>query len=296
MVKNNPASRQHVVSQALLNRFASPAGLINAYDVRWGVTKQLTSKAIGFQEDFVKHEPDATEAIWKEVEDRIAPAFAEIDRNPGHLSSPTEEAVRDLVALHFARSLATSAGHEQALADVEQKVRSDTPTLARLAQLKHRGLHLEHAPSVLADIADGIMAEVRTEESAGVIFREDVLRYFDVTRTNFTSYSLMVRPLDGDAELLLGDCPAISVAHGMASSSSRSALFDANLIAMPLGPSHVAFVYPDGVSEPVIPVGSEEILHLNGIQVDQAARQVYSRPASGLDQVARSRRAPLRNH
>jgi hypothetical protein len=72
-VKNNPTTRQHVVSQALLNRFASPDGLISAYDVRWGITKQKTSKAIGFQENFVMHEPNATEAIWKEVEDRIGP-------------------------------------------------------------------------------------------------------------------------------------------------------------------------------------------------------------------------------
>ncbi|QOT19247.1 DUF4238 domain-containing protein [Paenarthrobacter sp. YJN-5] len=294
LVKNNPTTRQHVVSQALLNRFASPDGLISAYDVRWGDTKQKTSKAIGFQENFVKHEPDAAEAIWREVEDRIGPAFTEIDQQPAQLSALTEGAVKDLVALHFARSLATAAGHEQALADTERRVRSDTPTLARLARLKYQGLHLEHAPSILAEIADGIMADVRSEESAGIIFRDDVLRYFGATRTSFTSYSLMVRPVVTGAELLLGDCPAISVSREMASSSIRSPLFDANLIAMPLGPNHVAFVYPDGIEEPVIPVGPEQALHLNGIQVDQASRQVYSRPGSGLDMMARARRAPLR--
>ena len=34
-MKNNPTTRQHVISQALLNRFASPSKLISAYDVRW---------------------------------------------------------------------------------------------------------------------------------------------------------------------------------------------------------------------------------------------------------------------
>lgn len=296
MVKNNPTTHQHVVSQALLKRFASPAGLISAYDVRWGVTKQRTSKAIGFQENFVKHKPDATEAIWKEVEDRISPAFAEIDAQTGQLTMPTEETIRDLVALHFARSLATAAGHEQALLDVELQVHSDKPTLARLARLKHKGLHLEHASGIHAEIADGIMADVRAEDSAGVIFRDDVLRYFEVTRTIFTAYSLMLRPVVPGAELLLGDCPAISVSRGMSSSSTRSPLFDANLIAMPLGPGHVAFVYPDGISESVVPVDIEQVLHLNGIQVDQASRQVYSRPESGLDKMARSRRPPLRRH
>lgn len=77
----------------------------------------------------------------------------------------------------------------------------------------------------------------------------------------------------------------------MSSSSTRSPLFDANLIAMPLGPGHVAFVYPDGISESVVPVDIEQVLHLNGIQVDQASRQVYSQPESGLDKMARSRRA-----
>jgi hypothetical protein len=203
--------------------------------------------------------------------------------------------VKDLVALHFARSLATAAGYEHALADVEGSVRGDIPTLAGLARLKHQGLNLEHAPSILAEIADGIMADVRAEESAGVMFRDDVLGYFEVTRASFAAYSLMVRPVVPRAELLLGDCPAISVSRGMASSSIRSPLFDANLIAMPLGPSRVAFVYPDGVSEPVTRVGVEQALHLNGIQVDQASRKVYSRPGRGLDNVARARRAPVRN-
>lgn len=294
LVKNNPTTRQHVVSQVLLNRFASPAGLISAYEVRWGVTKQRTSRAIGYQENFVKHEPDATEAIWKEVEDRTGPALTEVDQQPGQLSAATEEAVRDLVALHFARSLVTAAGHEQALADAEQRVRSNSCALADLAEVKHKGLHLEHASSIHAEIADGIMADVHAEESSGVIFRDDLLRYFQATRISFATYSLMVRPVVAGAELLLGDCPAISVSRGMASSSTRSPLFQANLIAMPLGPRHVAFVYPDGIEEPVIPVGIERALHLNGIQVDQASRQVYSRPGSDLDKVARARRAPLR--
>ena len=63
----------------------------------------------------------------------------------------TDSVVKDLVALHFARSLATSCGHAEALAGVAQALRDDKPRLARLARLKHEGLHLDHAPSVLRD-------------------------------------------------------------------------------------------------------------------------------------------------
>lgn len=292
---NNPTKRQHVVSQALLNRFASSAGLIGAYDVRHGVTKLRTSKAVGFQENFVNHERDATEAIWKEVEDHVSSVFNDIDRQAGQLSEPTVRVVKDLVALHFARSLATSSGHAEALTGVEQALRNDKPRLARLARLKHEGLHLDHAPSVLTDIADEIIAGVRADEATGTIFRDDVVRYYEVTRAHFSAYSLMVRPVVTGTELLLGDCPAVSVSHGM-QVSARSPLFEAALIAMPLGPRHVAFVYSHGIDEPVVPVGVEQALHLNGIQVAQAKRQVYFRPESGLNRMAQSYRPPIRRN
>lgn len=282
-----------MVSQALLNRFASPDGFITAYDLRYGVSNLRTSKAVGFESNFVKREPDTTEAVWREVEELIRPALSEVDQQSGPLSETTERVVKDLVALHFARSLATSAGHSRALVHAEEKVRSNKADLARLARAKYSGLHLDFAPSIHAEIADEIIAAVRDEESTGTVFRDDVLRYFEVTRTNLSTFSLMVRPLMGEAELLLGDCPAVSLSRGM-EPSTRSPLLEAAFIAMPLGPQNVAFVYPDGIDEPVVPVGPEEALYLNRSQVAQAQRQVYSRPGSGLNQMVQAYRQPSR--
>ncbi|WP_345043589.1 DUF4238 domain-containing protein [Arthrobacter methylotrophus] len=292
MGMNNETWRQHVVSQALLNRFCDPNDdLIGVYDVRYGHQKPSTSKAIGFQKYFVKHEPDEAEKLWRAVEDRIAPAFREIDESPATYSPETSAAVKDLVALHYARSMATRQIHDIALANAERHVRSDTPMLSRLANLKHSGLHLEHAPGIHAEIAEEIITDLRAQLSTGVDFRDALFRFFEITKARLSGYSLMIRPAIGGAEFLLGDCPAVSVARGM-NPEVRAPLLDAAMITMPLGPRSIAFVYPDGIAEATVPVDGINAVVINRGQLTQAQERVYHRRSSGLGAWAETNRPP----
>lgn len=235
MVENKETWRQHVVSQALLKRFGDDGGPVGFYDVRYGKLGEKYAKGLGYEINFVKDSPDETELIWKEVEDPMRRAFDEIDQGPKVLSPETVSAVKNLVALHYARSLATSAIHAASLANVEAKLRADTPRLARLAQLKHPGLRLEHAHSIQQDIATEIMDAVKEQEASEQVFRNDLLRLFDFAKTQLSGHALMVRVATGGVEFVLGDCPAVSVTRGM-NPMRRAPLFDASLFLMPLGP------------------------------------------------------------
>lgn len=295
MGKNARTWRQHVVSQALLNRFRNDGGgLVGFYDLRYGSSGQRSARSLGYESNFVTVDPDLVESTWKEIEDPIAQAFDEIDQAPDVLSQGTVSAVKNFVALHYARSLATSAIHTETLTVAEEQVRADKQMLAHLARIKHHGLHLEHAQDIHHGIAEEIIERVREQESSGQVFRNDLLRIFEVTKACFFGYSLMIRPAIGGAEFMLGDCPAVSVARGM-NPMVRAPLFDSSMIVMPMGRWSVAFVYPDGLPEPTVPVRPEDAKYINRGQVAQAKRQVYFSPSSGLGSWAKSYRPPTRS-
>lgn len=287
MGTNNSTWRQHVVSQTLLNRFNDGGGPVGFYDVRYGTIGEKSAKGLGYERDFVRDSADETELIWKEVEDPIARAFAEIDQGPEAPSPETVTAVKNFVALHYARSRATSTIHTGTLADAEAELRADTPKLARLAQLKYHGLHLEHAYDIHQEIATEIIAEVRAQEASEQVFRNDLLRLFETTKHSFAGYSLMIRPAIDGAEFILGDCPAVSAARGM-NPMHRTPLLDASIILMPLGPRSVVFVYPDGLDEPTVPVGAADAEYINKSQVAQAKNQVFFRRSGRLGQWAQA--------
>lgn len=101
-------TKQHVVSQVVLGQFADDDYELEVEDVRRpGRWRRKAPAAVGYVIDFVRHDSVGAEALWQTVETRLRVALDEL--NAGGVpakGSATEEAVRDCLALHWARGSA----------------------------------------------------------------------------------------------------------------------------------------------------------------------------------------------
>lgn len=102
------SGKQHVLSQVLQRRWASPpCKLIAVVDVSTGqVNDQRGPGGAGWEKDFIEHDPDVAEQLWKTVEDDLPSAFALLDRDDLAVPDRQADLIRDCIALHWARSRA----------------------------------------------------------------------------------------------------------------------------------------------------------------------------------------------
>lgn len=70
--------------------------------------------------------PPAVETVWKDAEDRLPAAFAELDAG-GVIAagSATERTLQDCLAMHWARSRAVKAVTERAFEEVLARAKAD---------------------------------------------------------------------------------------------------------------------------------------------------------------------------
>lgn len=286
--------RQHVISQALLRRFADASNKqVGVYSVTTGSIRQKSPKSIGFVPDYISHRPWAAEKLWQTVENRLTPAFAALDAGfaavlPEHLN-----AISHCIALHFSRSIQTRQINESSFSKMEQAVLEDQQKLKYLAFLKH-GLHLD-APDILENIANELLQELREGNASGELFQSWLEEVFQKTCEHLESGRVTIYHCDKGAELVLGDSPSIGFRPGM-QPTDRLALYDAAAILMPLGPRVLASIDWGQADLPHESLRQEHALYLNRVQAVQAHNRVYFRPTSGLAELVRTYRPPSANY
>lgn len=287
--------RQHVISQALLKRFADPGNRqVGVYSVTTGSIRQKSPKSIGFVPDYVSHKPWAAERLWQTVENRLTPAFAALDVGPAAVLPEHLNAISDCIALHFSRSIQTRQIHESSFADMEQAVLEDQQKLKYLAFLKH-GLHID-APDILENIANEILQELREGDASGELFQTWLEEVFLKTCSYLENGRVTIYHCDHGVELVLGDSPSIGFRPGM-HPTDRIALYDAAAVLMPLGPRALAAIDWGQSDLPHDePLRQEHALYINRVQAVQAHNRVYFRPTSGLNELVRKFRPPSASH
>ncbi|MHC8609933.1 DUF4238 domain-containing protein (plasmid) [Paenarthrobacter ureafaciens] len=287
-------SRQHVISQALLRRFADPGNKqVGVYTVSTGSVGQRSPKSIGFVPDYVSHKSWAAEKLWQTVENRLTPAFSALDAGPDALLPEHLSAISDCIALHFSRSIQTRLIHESSFSNVEQAVFEDQQKLKYLALLKH-GLYLD-APDVLESIAHEILQELREGNASGELFQTWLEEVFQRTCSYLEVGRVTIYHCDKDTELVLGDSPSIGFRPGM-HPTDRVALYDAAAILMPLGPRVLASIDWGRSDLPLETLRREHAVYINRVQAVQAHSRIYFRPTSGLADLVRTYRPPSANY
>jgi hypothetical protein len=110
-------SGQHVVSKVILSRFAGvsgpDAGLLYPFRLRSPDARHrlLGLDGCGKVPDFISYASGSAEWLWKQTEDRLQDPLAALDNGTLPVSAMHQAAIKDAIALHYARSTAARIVH-----------------------------------------------------------------------------------------------------------------------------------------------------------------------------------------
>lgn len=272
--------KQHVVSQVLLRRFAVD-GKVEVASLEYpnGPWLKRAPAAVGYVRDFVRADVSAVEQAWAEVEGRLAAAFSEVDQG-GIIKAggAIESALRDCLALHWARSIPIRAAVDQAWLRVRARSFADLegrPAVLDRAFQQLTGLHAD-GPEARA-IANEMLHEGPEELQSGEHFAERVLFFFECARTKLAATHVAVYDLPTIAgDLLLADSPVVTPNRSRTGwRPGQVALDDAVGFAMPIGP-RVAISANDAPTRHTVSVA--QVDELNQMQKLVADAHVFRRP------------------
>lgn len=286
---------QHVTSKVVMKRFAAPAGRDKGQIcyIRLDHPDQAYLRGpagCGKVDDFLTFASGFLEKLWKKTEDKMHDALLAVDAGTVLSSERHSATIKDVIALHFARSLATRQVGEQLWRQVVLQERTRwlcTPAGRRELQRLFRWRYRLDAvgPAMLEIMLDEILAPSMEMWKSGAKFAEGVEYMHDHARAWLRTQQLQILT-PGSGEFLMGDVPALTVQRGVPRVGVLGgiALHDASSVFMPLGPRHVAGL---GRVPQTAELSSAQVNEVNAAQLLGAMERVYMRPGSGLEDFVR---------
>ena len=190
--------------------------------------------------------------------------------------------LRDILAMHWARSPATKAVHEQVGHDVFQESRlkyaRDPELLGRVFRWRTGGLYPAGVSSLLwaNDELHRLPPEVLEQW-----FAERNAAHYQEARDHFANLQVQIGYADG-ADFLIGDVPVVTRKPGHPGLGPHQdvALKDANTVSMPLSPNIIIAL----ANEPAIErLSAEHVAHFNQMQTKSFIRFIGCRPGGPSD-------------
>jgi hypothetical protein len=273
----------HVVSRVLLRRFTDPTTKkLAGYHLASRREYDKSPRSVGRVEQFVKYEPEAAEAEWQTIETRLRDAFKAVDdgsifSQPDHI-----EAIKDCIALHWARSKVYKELHETLLEAGREWHKQQWQYnwhLLVAAFVSKYGLY-PAGPEALDHIND-LVYRPPDIITSGELFAARVRLLVNRARDYFKDQALQIGRATGSEQLLIGDAPVLCFKRGESGllRDFRAPLFEAMPVVLPIGPRHVATL---GGQQKWISLESSGIEKLNLHQVLAAKDWVMYHPSSGL--------------
>jgi hypothetical protein len=273
--------RQHVISEGILRCFVGPVPSIGRrlahFDLATGQQTFATAKEVGYVENFVPVDSQATEDLWQTVETRLRAAIKAV-RSGTALDSPVHTGtLRNAVALHFVRNPQTLVTHNQSFADTLQKGTNGlakTPLAAAAFQQRY-GLAAA-GPEALRLGAVAIHGRLIQLHEQGGLFRLSVQRLFEKVCDRFETRGIQILTPDSrDKEFLLGDLPAITIDRTTGAAGVPAD--DADEIVMPITPRLLIVV---SASNGTRSIPDDEVDSYNALQARLARDYLIHRPAA----------------
>ncbi len=278
--------KQHVITQRLLEEFTEivdpKAGLqLVRFNLKYGAPTLTGTGGAGYVRDFVAIDSQATESIWKSVEDHLPEVIDTAKSGVPTTDPELLELLRNTIALHFVRNPQTRDVHENSfeLAYANSVARwSSTPWGAEAFRREY-GL-IPAGPEAMRMGAEAAMRRLRERADDGVLFRLTVQRMFEAVcdRVEIRDVEILI-PANNDKEFLIGDVPALTInfASGAAGLAQHVTVDEADAIVLPLGPRVLASL---GANSGVRTIDDTEVDHFNALQVRAAATYVHYRPGA----------------
>ena len=286
---------QHVVSKVILSRFAGvsgpEAGLLYPFRLHYPDARHrlLGPDGCGKVPDFISYASGSAERLWKQTEDRLHDALAALDSGTLPASAMRQAAIKDAIALHYARSTAARIVHFRTFVQVYAASRAlwmtDWRPRLEAAFYQAKGFYAA-GDQALGRFLDEVMQPSLDMAASGQLFRVRVEEIYRQARAWISGSALEILSPD-DSEFLIGDVPALTIRRGCPQPGVAAgiALGDASTVIMPLGPRHLAALARTSLTAQLTP---EQVAAANSYQVKGAAEYVWLRPGSGLEEFVRS--------
>jgi hypothetical protein len=288
---------QHVISGVILRRFGAAGGvhegLIYPFRKRYPDARHrpfLGPDGCGKIPDFVTYASASVEKLWQKTENDLHEALAAVDAGMLFRSDAHVATIKDAIALHFARSIATRVVHfrvwVQVYAAAQQRWLTELRPVLEDQFYKRKGFYAA-GEQALELFLDELMQPSLDLASSGALFRVRIEELFRQARERADRAALEILG-SGESEYLIGDVPALTVRHDRSESGVLAgiAMDDAHTVILPLGPRHLAAL---GTSNLTAQLSPEQVENANARQVASAIEYVYLRPGSGLEKFVRSR-------
>lgn len=301
-VTEDQVPQQHIVSKVLIKRWTSE-GRVLAVDLDHphAQPKLKAPAAIGYKIYFIRAASKQWEDRWRTVENLAPGVFAAVDDRSIFDQPALVDALKDLIAIHFARShvadLAWRASlRSPAMAEREAEIADILRMDGALDELfgHYTGLTPPGTPESRQIALDRFARdfEARVGEG-GLAFAEAVGEATDQMREILDRHSLDIGVAANGAEFVLSDTPVQTLDHSTRTVGILSgiALDRADTIVMPVGPKNV--VAP-GKQSTFTEMRPPAVSSTNAAMVASARRFVYARPGSGQDSWAREAARRLR--
>jgi len=275
--------RQHIVSEGVLRCFAGPIPSIGKrlayFDLAEGQTTLDQAKNVGFVENFVPVDSQATENLWQTVETRMRQAI-KAARNGTALDSPVHAStLRNAVALHYTRNPQTLTIHNQSFADALKRGidgLAKTPLAAEAFQQTYG--FVPAGPEARRRGAKAVYGRLIKLHEEGGLFRLSVQRLFEKVCDHFETRGIQILTPDSrDKEFLLGDLPAITIDR--TAGSTGVPVDDADEIAMPMTPRLLIVL---GASTGMRSIPDDLVDSYNALQARLARDYLIHRPAAAF--------------
>jgi hypothetical protein len=279
-------TRQHVVSQVVLRRFADESNLLSVFDRISGRVTRKGAGGIAFVDNLVAHEPEASELLWKAVEDHVPELFSALESR-SLLDEPSlVDLAKDLIALHWGRSHTLLAIWNELIPEklqllVDRLLTRFTPEEAFLSVT---GLYPPSTQVAKAYVEEFIARTWGDQFIDGSLFRERLEFNYEKARSLAASSSLQVAEALTSA-FLIGDNPALSVQRDSTSVGPLQGVsWDlADTILMPVDPKYCIGLGP----EPKwIECNSTEVMKTNRPQLAGFVRHLVFPPGWQCPQVS----------
>lgn len=280
-----------MVSKVLLKRWTVPGPtgkgwLLAKFNPRFPHrgSRLKSPRACAYDEDYVPVDSAATEALWQKTEDKANEVFAALDSDVPFGRPGNADIFRDLVALHYVRSLRYKVVHEEsfrrAYARLKENMLGARRELVREEAIRRTGLYLPDGPA-LALFLDQILDESMPAKGfeSGQLFRESIEKTFRQCRDLLNDWEIEISSPDRGS-FIIGDCPAITLRRSDADLpgipiAMNMALGDAHTLVLPLGPKHLLSLGPRQLTGVL---AGDRVEWLNRLQIRAAHRHVFFRP------------------
>ena len=222
------------MSKVILSRFVGgsgpDAGLLYPFRLRYPDArhKLLGPDGCGKVPDFISYASGSAERLWKQTEDRLHDALAALDNGTLPAGAMHQAAIKDAIALHYARSTAARIVHFRTFVQVYTASRAlwmtDWRPGLEAAFYRAKGFHAA-GEQALGRFLDEVMHPSLDMAASGQLFRVRAEEIYRQARARSGGSALEILT-PGDSEFLIGDVPALTIRRGCPSADVRGRRVD----------------------------------------------------------------------